>query len=179
MLSERNYWRHEVLGCILFKVIVLPTLETVRDICWLANLPEISNTVKTTMKTKMARSPTMPAVSHSGFLKFLTRFHKKSTHRNLLRSLMYKTQKDLQQRSHHSRPQIPSNPWISHSHLCRSKKNFTKLMQPFDPSAHDLQILKIASPKTVVRASTGRHRLAMTNSLAPQNCANLLTVLEN
>ena len=116
---------------------------------------------------------------HLGFLKFLTRFHKKSTHRNLLRSLMYKTQKDLQQRSHHSRPQIPSNPWISHSHLCRSKKNFTKLMQPLDPSAHDLQILKIASPKTAVRASTGRHRLAMTNSLAPQNCANLLTVLEN
>ena len=91
MLLERNYWRDEVLGCILFKVIVLPTIETVRDICWLANLLEISNTVKTTMKTKMATSPTMPAISHSGFLKFLTRFHKKSTHRNLLRTLMYKT----------------------------------------------------------------------------------------
>ena len=93
MLSERNYWRDEDLGCILFNIIVLPTLATVRDICWLANLPEISNTVWTTVKTKMATSPTMPAISHSGFLKILTRFHKKSTHRNLLRTLMYKTQK--------------------------------------------------------------------------------------
>ena len=89
MLSKRNYWRDEVLGCILFNIIVLPTLETIRDICWLANLPEISNIVRTIMKTKMATSPTIPAVSHSGFLKILTRFHKKSTHR----TLMYKTQK--------------------------------------------------------------------------------------
>ena len=91
--QKKNYWRDEVLGCILFNIIVLPTLETVRDICWLANLPEISNTVRTTMKTKMATSPTMPAVFHSGFLKILTRFHKKSTYRNLLSTLMYKTHK--------------------------------------------------------------------------------------
>ena len=41
----------------------------------------------------MATSSTKPADSHPGFLKFLTRFHKKSTHINLLRTLMYKTQK--------------------------------------------------------------------------------------
>ena len=52
----------------------------------------------------------MPAVSHSRFLKFLTRFHKKLTHKNLLRTLMYKTQKDLQQRSHHAPPQTPKHP---------------------------------------------------------------------
>ena len=68
--QKKNYWRDEVLDCILFNIIVLPNLETVRDICWLANLPEISNTVRTTMKTKMATSPTILAVSHPGFLKF-------------------------------------------------------------------------------------------------------------
>ena len=107
MLSERNYCRDEVLGCILFNVIVPSTLETVRGICWLANLPEISNTVKTTMKTKMATSPIVPTVSHSRFLKLLTRFHKKSTHRNLLRTLMYKTQKDHQRR--HALPHAAIN----------------------------------------------------------------------
>ena len=114
MLSERNYWRDEVLGCILFNIIVLPTLEIVRDICWLANLPEISNTVRTTIKTKMTTSPTMPAVFHSGFLKILTRFHKKSTHRNLQRTLMYKTQKKIINNvatTHcHARPQILNKP---------------------------------------------------------------------
>ena len=46
---------------------------------------------------------------HSGFLKFLTRFHKKSTHRNLLRTFVYKTQKDLQQRSHHAPPRAATD----------------------------------------------------------------------
>ena len=109
MPSERNYWKNEVQGCILFNIIVLPTLETVRDIYWLANLLEISNTVRTTVKSKMATSPTMLAVSHPGFLNFLTRFHEKSTHRNFLRTLMYKTQKDLQQRSHHASPRTATN----------------------------------------------------------------------
>ena len=49
--------------------------------------------VRITMQTKMATSSTRPADSHPRFLKLLTRFHKKSTHRNLLRTLMYKTQK--------------------------------------------------------------------------------------
>ena len=66
---------------------------------------------------------------------------------------MYKTQKDLQQRSHHAWPQIPGDPRISHSNLCRSEKNFTKLMQPLDPLANNLQNLKIGSPKMAVRAS--------------------------
>ena len=47
----------------------------------------------------------------------------------------------------HARPQIPSDPWISHSNLCKSEKFFAKLMQPLNPLAHDLQNLKIASPK--------------------------------
>ena len=63
----------------------------------------------------------------------------------------------------HARPQISSDPRISHSNLCRSEKNFTKLMQPLNPPAHDLRNLKIASPITAVRASTRRHRPAMTN----------------
>ena len=63
----------------------------------------------------------------------------------------------------HTRPQISSDLQISHSNLCRSEKNFTKLMQPLNPPAHDLQNLKIASPITAVRASTRRHRPAMTN----------------
>ena len=47
----------------------------------------------------------------------------------------------------HARPQISSDPRISHSYLCRSEKNFTKLMQSLNPPAHDLQHLKISSPK--------------------------------
>ena len=141
--------------------------------------PVRAASVRTTMQTKMATSLTMPVVSSSRFLKFLTRFHKKSTHRNLLKTLMYKTQKNLQQWSHHAQPQIPNDPRISHSNLRKSQKNFTTLMPPLDPSAHDLQNLNIASPKMVVRTSTRHHRPTMTNSLAPQNCANLLTILEN
>ena len=127
MLSERNYWRDEDLGCILFNIIVLPTLATVRDICWLANLPEISNTVWTTVKTKMATSPTMPAISHSGFLKILTRFHKKSTHRNLQRTLMYKTQK-----------KIINNGATTHHHA--SPHTATNFQQPADFSFKSVQI---------------------------------------
>ena len=41
----------------------------------------------------MATSSTKPADSPPRFLKLLTRFHKKSTHRSLLRTLMHKTQK--------------------------------------------------------------------------------------
>ena len=102
----------------------------------------------------------MSAVSHPGFLKFLTRFHKKSTHRNLLRTLMYKTQKDLQQRSHHARTQIPSDLQFSHSNLRKSKKNFTKTMPPLDPLASDLQNLKTSSPKVQPRTATWSHDLS-------------------
>ena len=50
-------------------------------------------------KTKVATRPTMAAVSHSKFLQFLTRFHKKSTHRNLPRTLMNKTQENHSQKA--------------------------------------------------------------------------------
>ena len=79
----------------------------------------------------------------------------------------------------HARPQIPNVPQVSHSNLHKSEKIFTKQVPPLDPSAHELQNLKIASPKTAARASMRRHRPVMTNSLAPQNYANLLTILEN
>ena len=67
---------------------------------------------------------------------------------------MYKTQKDLQQRSHHAPPQIPNNPRVSHSSLRKSEKTFTKLVPQLDPSAHNLQNLKISDPKTQARATT-------------------------
>ena len=92
---------------------------------------------------------------------------------------MYKTQKDLQQWSHHAWPQIPSDPRIPHSNLCRFEKIFTKLMQPLDPLAHDLQNLKIASPKLAIRASTRRQNLSINRCLAPQNYANLPIIFEN
>ena len=66
---------------------------------------------------------------------------------------MYKTQKDLQQQSHHAPPQIPSDPRFSHSSLRKSEKNFTKLVPQLDQSAHDLQNLKISGPKTQARAA--------------------------
>ena len=105
-------------------------------------------------QTKVATSPTTSAVSHPGFLKFLTRFHKKSTHINLLRTLMYKTQKYLQQQSHHARPQIPNDPRVSHSSLRKSKKNFTKPMPPLDPSTSDLQNPGKSTPKVQPCAAT-------------------------
>ena len=91
---------------------------------------------------------------------------------------MYKTQKDLQQRSHYAPPQIPSDPQISHSNLCRSENIFTKLMQPLNPLAHDLQNLKVASPKMAVRASMRCQNLSINRGLAPQNCANLPIIFE-
>ena len=59
------------------------------------SLPGLSNIVRmaTAKVDQGAASLTRPADSHPGFLKFLTRFHKKSTHRSLLRTLMHKTQK--------------------------------------------------------------------------------------
>ena len=102
----------------------------------------------------------MPTVSHSGFLKFLRRFHKKSTHRNLLRTLMYKTQKDLQQRSHHAPPRTRDNQRLSPSKLCISVYDFTKLTIPWSSTALDRQSPKISGPNVKPRASTRlrRHR---------------------
>ena len=59
------------------------------------SLSGLSNVVRmaTAKVDQGAASLTRPADSHPGFLKFLTRFHKKSTHRSLLRTLMHKTQK--------------------------------------------------------------------------------------
>ena len=174
MLSEKNYWRDEVLGCILFNIIVLPTLETVRDICWLANLPEISNTVRTTMQTKMVTSPTTSTIFHPKFLKLLTRFHKKSTHRNLLRTLMYKTQKKIINNRatthHHAPPQIRDDQRFNPSKLCKSGHQFRKQKPPLDPSAHELQNLKISSPKTAARAATDSRRPAAKSFKSVQIC---------
>ena len=59
------------------------------------SLPGLSNAVRmaTAKVDQGAASLTRSTVFHPKFLKLLTRFHKKSTHRNLLRTLMYKTQK--------------------------------------------------------------------------------------
>ena len=146
MLSERNYCRDEVLGCILFKVIVLPTLETVRDICWLANLPEISNTVRATMKTKMATSPTMPAVSHSGFLKILTRFHKKINPQKSSKDFdVQNPEKIINNGATTHRHKFTTTPGFLIQICADLRKNFTKLMQPFDPAALDVQNPVISS----------------------------------
>ena len=135
------------------------------------------------MKTKMATSPTIPAVSHSGFLKNSDKISQKIN--------LQKSSKDFDVQNpekiinngatthHHARPQNSSDPWISHSNLCRSGKNFTKLMQPLDPSAHDLQNIKISSPKAAARTSTRRPGLATTHGLVLQICANMLRILQN
>ena len=61
------------------------------------SLSGLSNVVRmaTAKVDQGATSPTTSAVFHPRFLKFLTRFHKKSTHRSLLRTLMHKTQKKI------------------------------------------------------------------------------------
>ena len=73
---------------------------------------------------------------------------------------MYKTQKDLQQRSHCAPPQIPNDPRVSHSSLRKSKKNFTKPMPPLDPSTSDLQNPGKSTPKVQPRASKQSHDLS-------------------
>ena len=52
-------------------------------------------------------------------------------------------------------------------------------MQPLDPLFHDLQNLKIGSPKMAVRASTRRQNLSIHRGLALQNYANLPIIFEN
>ena len=92
---------------------------------------------------------------------------------------MYKTQKDLQQRSHHAWPQIPIDPRVSHSSLCKSEKNFTKLVPQLDQSAHDLQNLKISSLKMTVRAATRRQNLSIHRRIVLQICAKLFKISHN
>ena len=187
MLSEKNYWRDEVLGCILFNIIVLPTLETVRDICWLANLPEISNTVRTTMKTKMATSPTIPAVSHSGFLKNSDKISQKINPQKSSKDFdVQNPEKNHQQRSHHAPPRIAThghkfstNPRVSHSSLCKSKNNFTKPMPPLDPSTSDLQNPGKSTPKVQPRAVTHRQNLSIHHGIILQICENLFKLSQN
>ena len=128
----------------------------------------------------MVTSPTTSTVFHPKFLKLLTRFHKKSTHRNLLRTLTYKTQEKIINNggtTHcHARPQIPSDPRDSHSNLRKSKKNFTKKDATTRSIGPRSTKPKNCKPKNGL---TRHHRPAMTNGKAPQNCANLLTILEN
>ena len=76
-------------------------------------------------KTKVATRPTMAAVSHSRFLQFLTRFHKKSTHRNLLRTLMNKTQENHPQKA---QPEHTVTDGIVFQNLRKTGLHFTKLI---------------------------------------------------
>ena len=68
-----------------------------------------------------------------------------SNHRNLLRTSMYKTQKDHQQRSYHPPPQSCDDSWPSPSNIYKSPHNFRKLTTPGSSMALDLQDLKISS----------------------------------
>ena len=82
---------------------------------------------------------------------------------------MYKTQKDLQQRSHHAPPQIPNDPRVSHSSLRKSKKNFTKPMPPLDPSTSDLQNPGKSTPKVQPHAPKRSHDLSNDPRPRPSN----------
>ena len=121
----------------------------------------------------MATSSTRPADSHPRFLKLLTRFHKKSTHRNLLRTLMYKTQKKSSTteppRTTTNGHKFPTNSRVSHSSLCKSKKNFTKPMPPLDPSTPDLQNPGKSTPKVLPRAPKLGHDLSNDPRPNPSN----------
>ena len=105
----------------------------------------------------MATSSTKPADSHPGFLKFLTRFHKKSTHIDLLRTLMYKTQKKsrspeltrVSTRGYKLRKSRPPP-----SDLCKYILNFRKRTILGDPPCPDLQNLKISGPSDHARTAT-------------------------
>ena len=57
----------------------------------------------------------------------------------------------------HAWPQIPNVQQVSHLNLRKSEKNFTKPVQPLDPSASDLQNLKTSGPKVQPRAATRPH----------------------
>ena len=79
----------------------------------------------------------------------------------------------------HAPSQIRDDQRLNPSKLCKSGHQFRKQKPPLDPSAHDLQNLKISSPKAAARTSTRRHRLAMTGGLVPQNCAYLFMISQN
>ena len=153
-------------------------------------MPENSNTVRTTMKTKMATNLTMSAVSSSRFLKLLTRFHKKSTHRSLPQPSIHQTWKIKTHKSKYKHSLVRmaaarvdekavSDPWLSHPNLYKSRHHFRKLSIPLNPAALDEQNPEKSSPTGLPRATTRRHRLAMTRGLILQICANLLMILEN
>ena len=128
MLSERNYWRDEVQGCILFNIIVLPTLETVRDICWLANLPKISNTVRNGNKSNNACG--FPFWISKNSDKISQKINPQKSSKDFDVQNPEKIINNRATTHRHAWPQISSDPRISHSNLCRSEKNSTKLMQP-------------------------------------------------
>ena len=128
-----------------------------------------------------------PADSHPRFLKLLTRFHKKSTHRSLLKTLMYKTQK----KSSTTEPprtathghKFPTNSRVSHSSLRKSKKNFTKPMPPLNPLTSDLQNLGKNNPKSpATRCNAPPSEATIfqtTRGVILQICANLLIISQN
>ena len=131
----------------------------------------------------MATSSTKPADSHPGFLKFLTRFHKKINPQKSSKDFDAQNPEKIINNGatthRHAPPQIRDDQRLNPSKLCKSGHQFRKQKPPLDPSAHDLQNLKISSPKAAARTSTRRHRLAMTGGLVPQNCAYLFMISQN
>ena len=135
--------------------------------------PDRAASVQWTKKSKMTTSPTM-RFPIPDFYNFWQDFTKKSTHRNLLWTLMNNTQKDLQQRIHwQSRPngnKSNNDPRPSLPNLCKSVQNFTKLNPQKSSTAQDLPNLKISGPDTKPRATTRRHKLAKTRGLHTRIC---------
>ena len=149
------------------------------------SLSGLSNVVRiaTAKVDQGAASLTRPTDSHPGFLKFLTRFHKKINPQKSSKDFDAQNPEKIINNGatthRHAPPQIRDDQRLNPSKLCKSGHQFRKQKPPLDPSAHDLQNLKIASPITAVRASTRRHRLATTHGLVLQICANMLRILQN
>ena len=115
----------------------------------------------------MVTSPTTSTVFHPKFLKLLTRFHKKSTHRNLLRTPIYKTQEKQPQKSSHAPPKSFDTPRHNPSNLWEPVQNFAKLTLQGSSTALDLQYLKITGPDAQPRASTRLQKVRRPSASLP------------
>ena len=99
-------------------------------------------------------TPKRPAGFSFIFAQIWEIFLQNRCNHSIQRPSMYKTQKDHQQRSHHTPPQTPNNPRPSPSNLCKSAHDFRKLTILWSSTALDRQSPKISGPNVKPRAST-------------------------
>ena len=92
---------------------------------------------------------------------------------------MYKTQKNLQQRSHHEPPQTPKRPAAFALESVQIQTPFQETKRTTRSSVPRYAKPKNFKPKTATRASTRLPGLATIHGLILQICADMLRILQN